>query len=182
MKRPGWVTTIGVLGIVFGSFGILNAGRTMLLPWLLEFQKEFLGLIAERMVAIRGDAGIQEGAERLSRLLWGNIPPWFSAWSVGIGVAGMLVCGFYLYAAISLLLMRRGAVPTIYAAFGACIVLNLVKGVVFGATFSLIGLATAVGAGFGIVVDGVLLLVVVTSDKKSLFPQEAPPGFSPLRS
>jgi hypothetical protein len=165
MKRPGWATVIGVLGIVFGALGLLRAGRIMLLPWILRLQKELLGLIAEGLVTARGGAGLPEGVTRVLRLFLGDVPPWIGAWAVALGALSMVVCGFYLYASICLLSMRRGAVSLVTWAFGLSIALDVVKGIVFGATHSFIGMGIAVGCMFGAVVDGILLLVVLTSDK-----------------
>jgi len=176
MKRPGWVTVVGVLGIVFSGFGIMRSGRLLLLPWILKLQKEILELIARGVLSGRGGESVPEGMARILRLLFGNIPPWFGAWSVAAGVASMVVCAFYLYASISLLLMRPSACRLVYCAFGSSLALNVVKGVVFGATLSLIGAGVAIGSGFGAVLDGVLILVVLTSDKSAFGAERAAPA------
>ena len=40
MKRPGWVTVVGVLGIIMGCLGLLGAGQTIMMPRIMEFQRQ----------------------------------------------------------------------------------------------------------------------------------------------
>jgi len=42
MKRPTWATIVGILGIVFGCFGILGGGQSVFMPKMMEMQKEML--------------------------------------------------------------------------------------------------------------------------------------------
>ncbi|MGD8669435.1 MAG: hypothetical protein PVF31_05095 [Desulfobacterales bacterium] len=50
MKRPTWVTIVGVLGIIFSCLGILAAGQEMIMPKILEMQKEMLSDIGIAMM------------------------------------------------------------------------------------------------------------------------------------
>jgi len=42
VKKPTWVTVIGVLGIIFGCFGILGGGQEIAMPKMMKMQKEML--------------------------------------------------------------------------------------------------------------------------------------------
>ena len=45
MKRPTWATIVGVLGIIFGCFGIIGAGQEILMPNMLKLQKEIFAQV-----------------------------------------------------------------------------------------------------------------------------------------
>ena len=47
-KRPTWATVVGILGIVFSSFGILGAGQIIMTPKIMEFQKQMITTMTEQ--------------------------------------------------------------------------------------------------------------------------------------
>jgi hypothetical protein len=51
MTRPTWATVVGILGIIFGCFGILSAGPEMLMPKMAEFQKQMFSEIQKEIEA-----------------------------------------------------------------------------------------------------------------------------------
>ncbi len=184
MTRPTWVTVVGVLGIIFGCLGILGGGQEMLLPKLMEMQQAMFSEISsqlEQEVEEQGadgnsstspdqrpigqaDAALAFGMLKSMQGLW-EFPDWFALWSVFSGTLKMLVSALYLLASIWLLQLRPVSIPLFYWAAGSSIALGVLKGVVLVSAMSFMGAALMVGGIFGVVIDIVLLIVVVTGDK-----------------
>ena len=49
MNRPTWATVVGIMGIVFGCFGILGGGQLMVMPKMMEMQEQMWSGIQESM-------------------------------------------------------------------------------------------------------------------------------------
>ena len=194
-KRPTWVTVVGIIGIILGCFGLLGAGQTILMPTIMEFQREmfagFQKTFKEELSQAPAERGAAKPAEEsasakktwphdvqpkdvfamFDRML--DMPPWFSTWAMAAGITGFVVYGFYLYASIMLLLMKRPAVRLFTIALSVAIAFSLVKTGVAFASQSFMVFSMLAGGLFGIAVNTVLLIVIATSDKQA-FAQHQP--------
>jgi fatty acid desaturase len=47
MKRPTWATVISVLGIILSLLGLLGAGQDIMMPKMMEFQKQMFTQMEE---------------------------------------------------------------------------------------------------------------------------------------
>ena len=184
MTRPTWATVVGVLGIIFGCLGILGGGQEILLPKLIEMQQTMISQLSSRLEQEVEQQGEEDGASTSSdqraigpsdaALAFGMLksmqgqwefPDWFPAWSVFSGTLTMLVSALYLLAAIWLLQVRPVSIPLFYWAAGLSIALGVLKAMVLVSVASFWGAALMVGGTFGVVIDVVLLIVVITGDK-----------------
>lgn len=194
-KRPTWVTVVGIIGIILGCFGLLGAGQTILMPTIMEFQREmFAGFQKTFEHELKQDSsergGAKPGEESASaKKTWPHnfqpkdvfamfdrmlhMPPWFSTWTMAAGVTGFVVYGFYLYASIMLLLMKGSGVRLFTIALSVAIAFSLVKTGVAFASQSFMVFSMLAGGLFGIAVNTVLLIVIATSDKQA-FAQHQP--------
>ncbi|HAK60868.1 MAG TPA: hypothetical protein DCO77_10870 [Nitrospiraceae bacterium] len=194
-KRPTWVTVVGIIGIILGCFGLLGAGQTILMPTIMEFQREMFSGFQKAFdndphwnQSNRGSTDKTEefGREKkarphafppkeffamFDRML--DMPAWFSTWALASGITALFVYGFYLYASIMLLLMKRPAVRLFTIALSVAIAFSLVKTGVAFASQSFMVFSMLAGGLFGIVVNTVLLIVIATSDKQA-FAQHQP--------
>jgi len=94
-----------------------------------------------------------------------DVPEWYGTWYVVAGLVTALIAGFYVLASIQLLQVKPWAVTLFYWASGASIGFSFIEiGVALSAE-SLIVKSGISGAALGLVIDGILLAVVVTSDK-----------------
>ncbi len=162
MKRPTWVTVVGVCGIVLGCFGLLGSVQAMMMPTVMEFQKEIFAGLQEEM------GRQQEGGEKVFEALnkmW-DVPEWFNTWSVAAGVIGLFVSGFYIIASIFLLQIKRSSIQLFYTALSICICFALVKGIVAVSAMTIMGMSMMVWSVLGLIINIILLAVVATSDKK----------------
>ena len=171
MKRPTWATVISVLGIILSLLGLLGAGQDIMMPKMMEFQKQMF----TQMEEIQKRQTQREGAENapdeeFSQMvqsmekMW-DTPEHFGTLSVMTGILKLLICGFGLFAYICLLQVKPYAVKLVYWAIGLSIGLALVKGSVMVSSMSLMAAAMMFGSIFGLVINIVLLIVVAVADK-----------------
>lgn len=171
MKRPTWATVVGILGIIFGVFGILGGGQEMMMPKMLEMQKEMFSKIeeAQKKDNSASHQTVQLPTEMRSMMeeTW-NYPPWFGSWSIFSGISRALISALYLFAAIWMLQVKPTAIKLFYWAAGLSIFLSLLKLIVAAfATDSFMGIGMAMGSAFGGLIDLVLIVVVATADKSA---------------
>jgi hypothetical protein len=163
MERPGWISIVGILGIVLGCFGLMGAGQMAMLPNMVKMQKQ---MIADMQVQMKPEQRAQmEPFEHLMDGFWGELPPWYMSWAVTSGLILMAIKGFYIFAALSLLQLKRTAVRQFYWAAGLSIAAALVNAAVMVEAFSGLGVAMAMGSMIGVVLNLVLLAVVIGGDK-----------------
>ena len=167
MKRPTWVTIVGIMGIVFGCFGILGNGQMMIMPKMLKLQKKIWSGMKEsfeKQEAKRPQSGPPKAMlEAMEDMC--DVPPWFGTYCVVAGIVSLLVSGFYVFASIQLLQTKSAAIKLFYSALGLDIGFTILKAGVAVASMSFMGMAMMMGGMFGVVVSVVMLVVVATGDK-----------------
>ena len=194
MKRPTWVTVVGVLGIIFACLGILGAGQEMIMPKMMKMQKEMFTDFGEMIEAeMEKESANQSntegqppsGAEFPTGVFdtFINIfdfPEWYATWSIISGILKLLVCAFFLLASIQLLQLKPSSIHLFYGAAGASIALGVFKGAIALSAGSFIAISMMVVGIFGIIIDIILIIVVVTGDKEAFYRQRPPPIPQPL--
>jgi len=193
MKRPTWATIVGILGIVFGCFGILGGGQEMFMPKMMEMQKEMFTAFQKAVPQKQPDAmheiidEIPDPSQEKKRSIpnfppaemfemmqkmW-EVPSWFASYSISVGIAKALISAFYLLASIWLLQLKPISIRLFYCAAGLSIALCIVKGIVTLTSLSFMGVAMMFGGAFGAFIDIILIIVVLTGDKEAF--AAAPP-------
>lgn len=168
MNKPTWVKVIGILGIIFGCTGILGSFQLMVLPKIFEFQQKLLGVAMEEA---SHDPEFPVGLKDVLTGFW-DLPGWFGIWAIVFGIAGFLVAAFYLFSAIQLLQVKAASDKLMIGALLISIILAMARALTIVSSCSFMAIMFVAGVGFSIVVDVVLLIVVLTSDR-SLFKQTA---------
>ena len=150
MKRPGWATVVGIIGIIWGCLGLLGAVLTLFMPVYMP------KLLMDAQSNI--PAGQETEHLKMMTHLWNT--PHLRNSCVIIGLIGVFVSGFFILASIRLLQVRRSAIKLIYAALAIEIIANILllpEGIVLK-TISILS---------GVVIYIVLLLVVAAGDKRA---------------
>ena len=175
MTRPKWATVVGIIGIIVGCFGILGGGQLMMMPRIVEMQKQMFSSM-EESIEEREAANPRQMPPRAMfqtmEKMW-DVPDWFDTYCVVAGIAALCVSGFYLFASIRLLQTKPTAIKLFYAAAGIAIGFTIVRAVVAMAATSFMGIALMAGGAFGLVINVVLLIVVATGDKEAFTTPEA---------
>ena len=182
-KPPAWANVIGILGIIFGALGLLGATYELLMPMMFEMQEQMMTSMQEAAEKVEAERdkeapcpGDQEQREQRAsraehmaamesmREIWER-PPWHKTWSLINGsLAGLLGAG-YLLASIFLLIMRPSAPTFFLAVAGASMLRNAVSfGVgIYAGSFLMFWSISSAATGF--LIDLVLVIVVLVSDK-----------------
>jgi hypothetical protein len=186
MNRPAWATVIGIIGIILGCFGILGGGQFMMMPKMMEMQKEMqdeMFTAMQKAAEKQGTANAQEAPPKevfeFMERMW-ETPEWFGTYCVVAGIVGVCVAGFYIFASIRLLQAKSTAIGLFYSAIGLAIAFAILKTVMAMATMSFVGMSMAMGGIFGLVINVVLLIVVITGDKEAFVAQGSQQGLPPL--
>jgi hypothetical protein len=176
MKRPTWATVVGVLGIILSSLGVLGAGQFMMMPKMMQFQKEMMAGMQESMEKQEStkDREMMPPKEmfKMFEKMW-DTPEWYATWCIVAGLLSLLISGFYLFASITLLQVKPSAIRLFYTAVGLSIGLALLKGFAAASAMSFMGLAMLFGSMCGVVIDIVLVIVVATGDKEAFIREQA---------
>lgn len=167
--RPRWMTTIGILGIVFGCFGLMSAAQTIFMPTFMEFQrKAFTAMQAD---AARHPGGM-ESFPQIFESMMATPPAWFVPWTVTLGVLTFAIAGVYVFGAIWLLLMKPSAPRILAGALIASMAAAVARMVVMALAMGPMGIAIGFGSAFGVVIDLILLVVILLHRRE--WPQAAP--------
>jgi len=167
-NNPKWVTVVGALGIIFGLAGLIGAAQVASMPKVIEMQKAMFKAIPTDAAGNPPPREMQEFFESF----WGTPPPWFQPAAIVLGLVALIVNGLYIFAAIALLQLKPFAVKLFGAVLITSMILALVRSAVLAISFSMFGMTFAVGGLVGLVMDGVLLAVLLTSDKSAMQPPQ----------
>jgi hypothetical protein len=173
MKRPTWATVVGVLGIIFGLLGLIGAAQTIIMPKMIQTQKElFSGMEKTMQTATPEQRAATEGMKKMVDSMLGQIPPWFEAWFVFIGILALLVNAIYVFAAIALLLVKKIAIDLFLFSTSFSIVLGVGKMIASANIFSQMGFGMIFSGSIGIIIDIILLIVVAMGDKTAFYEEQ----------
>ncbi|HEV8337203.1 MAG TPA: hypothetical protein VGR67_12365 [Candidatus Polarisedimenticolia bacterium] len=158
--RRRWKTVIGVLGVIFGSFGVMSATQVALTPLMLEWQRKFIATI-QTQASQQGSGQTFGAVAAMFEQFLAPAPWWFTPWCIGLGLVSLAVSAFYLFSAIWLILHKPSAPRCFCVAMIASIstVIARIAGLMMAR--GMWGLMMGLGAVFGIVIDLVLLLIVL---------------------
>jgi hypothetical protein len=160
---------VGILGIIFGAFGLIGGVQLIMAPTTMAQQKQ---MMAHMEQTLEEDASrrrdVQPPARGVFRMFSGmfDTPEWFESWCRIGGTLVVLLSGFYIFAAIWLLRIRPGAPGMFCLAASLGIVMAIAKVVVALSLGSLMSIGMVMGGAVGGVIDIVLLAVVVSGNKE----------------
>ena len=164
MKRPTWVTVVGILMIIFGVFGILGSVQQMFMPKMLEWQKSIMEPAMER--AKEKDPAAEKMLDEFHKLM--NLTDAQKQTLIAMGIVSLLICGFYLFAGINMIQFKENFVKIAYWAIGLSISFTLVQVMLAVASDMLFFMFMMIGAVFSLTIDLILLIVIILNDKRTI--------------
>jgi len=166
MKKPTWITVVGVLGIVFGIFGLIGSGQVAAMPTFLQWQRRMFDSFPVAPAA--ADQQNLEQFQQAMRMFLGDQPSWFGPACIALGVIGLAINGLYVFAGVSLLQLKPNSARLFSRVLGASIALGIVRALVMMNGYSFMAIPMLMSGLVGVVLDVILLVVIVTSDKSTI--------------
>ncbi|MFA5100634.1 MAG: hypothetical protein WC547_07120 [Candidatus Omnitrophota bacterium] len=181
--KSRWITIVGVLGIIFSCLGVLGATQGLVTPAVMEFQKEMFTKMQTMPQSVQSQAAVSSDQKmgvsaapgtlppkefmELFEKMW-NVPQWFKRWSLFSGFAALGIWGVCLFSSIWLLQLKKDAPRLLCGVLIVNLVFLVTDSIASGLAGSFLGLSKIAGNAFWCVVSVVLLIVIVTADKKDL--------------
>ena len=176
--KPTWVKVIGVLGIIFGIFGILGATQTMIMPMIMDFQRSFFDTFKEGIETLPTEEIETMESQELNFAInmqesvfsMFDMPAWYGTAMVIFGVLQLIIAGLYLLSFIFFIQLKPFSLRMVYWVLGLSMALALaqiITGLIAG---SFMGVAMSMNRIFSLVINGVFLAVILSSDKSRFYP------------
>ena len=163
MKKPSWVSIVGILLILFGVLDILGGAEKIMLPSMLEMQQHVMSEMSKNTAMIgpmKDLSGMMKSLEEQFQY-----PDWYKSWAVVLGLVSMLVAGLYLLSGIFLMMLKPFAIRVFYCAIALSIAWAVALITLYVKSDTGILQAQIPGALASIIIDIVLLIVVLVGEK-----------------
>lgn len=179
MKRPIWLTIVGVLAILFGIAGVFSGADQMSAPAVVELHQEVLEVVREEKPAPpteesapQAGAKVEDGGVDISiafetKTQAFNLPDWYKSWALVIGGLSMIVAIFYFSSGVLLLMERDNAVKVFHFAITLSVIWVVLQSIIYIQTDSGVLIAQIPSALASVVIDFMLLAVVFFGRKVS---------------
>ena len=162
MKEQTWTKIVGVIGIILRCFGLLGAGQTMMMPKMIEMQKE---MMPQMQKMLEKQQGSPQEVMNMMQKIW-DTPEWFDSWCIISGIMALIIAGFYIFASIGILQIKKSSVKMFYLAAGISIGFSILKGLIAMTAMPFMGIFVLIGGSFGVIINIILLIVVAKGDKR----------------
>jgi hypothetical protein len=184
-KIPTWATVIGILMILFGGCGVMSDYQATKMPEMLEAQKEMMRSMSEDFKTQDNDSIARDLSDTTSAVSYEKFPgksfenisdsmagmlhmsEFTKKWTVRFGYIGIFVSFFYALAGIFLLIPKEYSLKLVYIALGISIIFTVTRLLVLegddesGLMLSFLSYSHI----FGILVDVLFIIIIITSDK-----------------
>jgi hypothetical protein len=184
MKTPTWGYIVGVCMMFFGGCGVVSNLQQISTPKVLDMQRKvFDGMAnnekdADSLVPRSLDSlGITIDQKKLSKAFGKmsksiesafHMSDFTRTWMVRFGYIGLFTAVIYILGGVFLLIKRRFSLKLAYGAIVLSILFNITRWLVLtlGSTKDdFVGYTTGSLHLFGLVIDIILIVVIIASDK-----------------
>lgn len=180
MQRPTWATVVGILAILFGSFGVIGGAQEIVMPYMLDMQKDMMQNMNEMVQEIQKKE-LEKKSESSKNVEHHynplkifdffsdkmDLPDWYRTYALLFGVVSMLIAGFYLLCGILLLMLKPLAPLLFKITLAFSILWGVISGLIYGLSDNFVLIMSIPGSVAGIVIDIVLLVVIFVGNKEA---------------
>ena len=195
MKLPTWALIVGIMMLLFGGCGALNNVQKIYTSEFLE-NTELISEISESIEAdieddindavlkvdtlesgeIVVDSSEFKQVERVKNMVDGmfNVSDFYKKWIKIIGIVGTVAAIIYAIAGLILLLGKRYSIKVAYAAIAVSLASAIFQLIIYSVDDSsgLIAMSSRLGVYFVIIMNIILGVIIVASDKTFFEEQE----------
>lgn len=180
MSVPTWAYIVGIVMMLFGGCGMLSESQSIMAPQLMDMQRDMfdnLGEISEEMAESMDSTqvindSIPEVFEKMTKSFdtMFNMSEFSRKWTVRFGYMGIFVSAIYFIGGIFLLVIKRFSIKLAVGALALSIIFSIVRTLVMNNDPDpnlLMGMAYNFSLIFGTVINIILLIIVLASDKSA---------------
>jgi len=109
--------------------------------------------------------GSPQEVMNMMQKIW-DTPEWFDSWCIISGIMALIIAGFYIFASIGILQIKKSSVKMFYLAAGISIGFSILKGLIAMTAMPFMGIFVLIGGSFGVIINIILLIVVAKGDKR----------------
>ncbi|MBS1593958.1 MAG: hypothetical protein JST76_08640 [Bacteroidetes bacterium] len=191
MKTPTWAYIVGILMMLLGGCSTIKNCQLILTPVLLENQKAMMkGLVP--MVSVRvdtttqtlGDSSItviektrsplgnKEMIQNMEKMFY--MSDFQKTWIVRLGYIGFIPSLIYIVGGLFLLIKRRFSIKLACSALILSALFSVIRTVVLlkDASIGFIAMSSSFGMIFGVIMDVILLIIILASDRSYYLPRQ----------
>ncbi len=181
MKTPTWAIVIGICLMLFGGCSLTKNIQSINMPDMIEMQQNMMEKMAGSTTSINSDSLFEASnrdttnvqnidmfkniAERMQDMF--AMSEFTKTWTVRFGYIGLFVSIIYILSGIFLLIKKGFSIKLVYIALITSIVFSGVQSLVLASDTSggFIAKSASFGNMFGIIIDIILIVVLVSMDK-----------------
>ncbi|MGL1885891.1 MAG: hypothetical protein OCD76_05195 [Reichenbachiella sp.] len=174
MKTPTWAIVVGIFLMLFGGCSITKNIQAINLPNIIAMQNEMMEIMTDPSTNATIDSlsnsnedletfqGIAEGMQQMF-----TMSEFTKTWTVRFGYLGLIITTIYIFSGVFLMVKKPFSIKLAYVALVLNIVFSGVQSVVLATDSSggLMAMAAGFGNVFGIILDLILLVVIISMDK-----------------
>jgi hypothetical protein len=185
MKTPTWGLVTGILMMFFGGCSVMSDVQSINMPSMLEMQQNMLKGITDGIKTTNADSVETEKTDSIENhnsradqaLIVDNMgktmdemfymSDFSKTWIVRFGYIGIFVSFIYILGGVFLLIRKKFSLELAYAALGLSILFGVIQSIVLSTNSSngLMSMSTGFSQVFGIMIDIILVIVIVVSDR-----------------
>lgn len=185
MKTPTWAYVIGIMMMLFGGCSITGDLQSINSPNMLEMQHKMMeGMTGEADTIEMDSIGLninntignsnsgsseqqvfKNMAKTMKEMFY--VSEFTKKWMVRFGYIGLFFSILYVFAGIFLLVKKTFSIELAYLALALSILFSVIQSIVLSSDSSggYISLTSGFSQIFGIIIDIILLVVILVSDK-----------------
>jgi hypothetical protein len=180
MQRPTWVTIVGILAIIFGVFGVMSGAQEIIMPHMLDMQKEVLLEVNEMLQKSQSkdsqsggtaDANAEQGFNPFKLMNYFShqleLPDWFRTFAPLFGTISILVSISYLLSGVFFLMLKSFAPMMFNITLGISIVWSVISAVIYGVSDNIILIMNVPGSITSVIIDIVLITIILLSSQQA---------------
>ncbi len=185
MKTPTWAYVIGIMMMLFGGCSITGDLQSINSPNMLEMQHKMMaGMTGETDTIEMDSIGLdinntignsnsgsseQQAFKNMAKTMkeMFYVSEFTKKWMVRFGYIGLFFSILYVFAGIFLLVKKTFSIKLAYLALALSILFSVIQAIVLSSDSSggYISLTSGFSQIFGIIIDIILLVVILVSDK-----------------
>lgn len=183
MKTPTWAIIVGICLMLFGGCSVTKSIQSINMPDMLDMQKNMMkkmtgstkpGSLDSLLSTSESDTTNFRNAEVFKNMTEGmqeifTMSDFTRTWTVRFGYIGLLVSIIYILSGVFLLIKKEFSIRLVYIALIMSIVFSAVQSLVLASdsTGGFIAKYAGFGNTFGIIIDIILIIVVLSMDKSA---------------